>query len=110
MCVYFFLHACAYVRQFKDVTIIIHKIYTCIQFMKSPEYTVPVMDFIDENCMVFDAEEVHLFRFRCHSRSRARLLTHHVIDTQQGNVIAGKLDNGCLLPLQRKPWHQSINL
>jgi len=42
--------------------------------MKSPEYTVPVMDFIDENCMVFDADEVHLFRFRCHSRSRARLL------------------------------------
>jgi len=28
------------------------------QFMKSPEYTIPVMDFIDENCAVFDGEEV----------------------------------------------------
>jgi hypothetical protein len=26
--------------------------------MKSPEYTVPVMDFIDEQCLVFDEEEV----------------------------------------------------
>ena len=28
--------------------------------MKSPEYTGPVMDFIDENCMVFGGEEVRI--------------------------------------------------
>ena len=27
------------------------------QFMKSPAYTVPVVDFIDENCLAFDNEE-----------------------------------------------------
>jgi len=32
-------------------------------FMKSPEYTVPVMDFIDENCMVFDADEESKLEF-----------------------------------------------
>ena len=30
------------------------------QFMKSPEYTKPVMDFIDEHCPVFDGEEVRV--------------------------------------------------
>ena len=27
------------------------------QYLKGPEWAVPVWDFIDENCIVFDSEE-----------------------------------------------------
>lgn len=41
------------------------KMEAVMMFMKSPEYTVPVMDFIDENCITFDEEEVGLHARSC---------------------------------------------
>merc|ERR1719352_186251 len=34
-----------------------------LQFLKSPSWAVPVMQFIDENCMVFDDEEENKLEF-----------------------------------------------
>jgi hypothetical protein len=45
------------------------KMEAVMMFMKSPEYTVPVMDFIDENCITFDEEEVGLHARSCRSAS-----------------------------------------
>ena len=38
--------------------------------MKSPEYTVPVMDFIDEECLVFDEEEVRSCSYQAPNQPR----------------------------------------
>jgi hypothetical protein len=32
-------------------------------FLRSPEYTTPVMNFIDENCLVFDTEDESKLNF-----------------------------------------------
>ena len=34
-----------------------------IGFLKSPEWTVPVMEFIDHNCLVFDTEDENKFEY-----------------------------------------------
>ncbi len=33
------------------------KMEAVMQYLKSPAYTYPVMNFIDENCAVFDQED-----------------------------------------------------
>ncbi len=34
-----------------------------VGFLKSPEWSVPVMEFIDQNCTVFDTEEENKFEY-----------------------------------------------
>lgn len=34
-----------------------------IRYLKSPFYTAPVLQFIDENCIIFDTEEENKFEY-----------------------------------------------
>ena len=34
-----------------------------VGFLKSPEWSVPVMEYIDKNCVVFDTEDENKFEY-----------------------------------------------